>query len=80
VVFEEDASEFIIALTGRKRRKLVDIAYAIAEKSICGGAGLCFAGRRWKAYRPHCDGGLRDKYWVDAPVKRIVVLEIEREE
>ena len=32
VVFEEEASEFIIALSTRRRRRLMDICYAIASE------------------------------------------------
>jgi hypothetical protein len=79
VVFEEEASEFIIAQTGRKRRKLSDIAYAIAESP--------FAEPDYVL--PDADGrpiahvateGYVISYWVDASVKRIVIVEIERAE
>ena len=79
VVFEEEASEFIIAQTGRKRRKLADIAYAIAESPYSEPDYVL----------PDADGrqishvateGYVISYWVDAPVKRIVIVEIERDE
>jgi hypothetical protein len=78
VVYEEEASEFIIAQAGRKRRKLADIAYAIAESP--------FAEPDYVL--PDADGrpiahvateGYVISYWVDAAVKRVVVIEIERE-
>jgi hypothetical protein len=79
VVFEEDASEFIVGQAGRKRRKIMDIAYAIARSP--------FAEPDYVL--PDADGrsiahvateGLVISYWVDAPVKRVVIVEIEREE
>lgn len=79
VVYEEEASEFIFAQAGRKRRKLADIAYAIAESP--------FAEPDYVL--PDADGrpiahvateGYVISYWVDAPVKRVVILEIERED
>ena len=79
VVFEEEASEFIIAQAGRKRRKLAHIAYTIAESP--------FAEPDYVL--PDADGrqiahvateGYVISYWVDAPVKRVVIVEIEREE
>ena len=79
VVYEEEACEFIFAQAGRKRRKLVDIAYAIAESP--------FAEPDYTL--PDADGrpiahiateGYVISYWVDAPVKRVVIVEIEREE
>jgi hypothetical protein len=79
VVYEEEAGEFIFAQRGRKRRKLADIAYAIAE--------VPFAEPDYVL--PDADGrpishiateGYVISYWVDAPVKRIVIVEIEREE
>ncbi len=78
VVYEEEASKFIIAQSGRRRRKLADIAYAIAESP--------FAEPDYVL--PDADGrpighvateGYVISYWVDAPVKRIVIVEIERE-
>lgn len=80
VVYEEGASEFIIACPGRRlRRKLADIAYAIAASP--------FADPDYVL--PDSDGrkiahvateGFVFSYWVDAPVKRIVIVEIERDE
>lgn len=79
VVFEEGASEFIIAQSGKKRRKLADIAYSIAQSP--------FAEPDYVL--PDEDGhpiahvateGHVISYWVDASVKRVVIVEIEREE
>lgn len=79
VVFEEEASEFIIAQARRRRRKLADIAYTIAESP--------FAEPDYVL--PDADGrpiahvateGYVISYWIDAPVKRVVIVEIEREE
>jgi hypothetical protein len=78
VVYEEEASEFIIAQGKRKRRKLADICYAIAAHP--------FAEPDYTL--PDAEGrpishveteGYVVSYWVDAPVKRIVVIEIESE-
>ena len=72
-MYEEEASEFIIAQTGRKRRKLADIAYAIARSP--------FAEPDYVL--PDADGrpiGHVISYWVDGSVKRVVIVEIEREE
>jgi len=79
VVFEEGASEFVIAQSARRRRKLLDITYVIAKRP--------FADPDYVV--PDIDGrliahvgteGYVISYWVDAPVKRIVEVEIEREE
>jgi hypothetical protein len=79
VVFEEEASEFLVGQTKRRRRKLLDIAYAIADSP--------FAEPDYSS--PDADGrdiahvtteGYVIGYWVDAPVKRVVIVEIEREE
>ena len=76
VVYEEEASEFVMAQSKRKRRKLADICYAIAA--------VPFADPDYVL--PDADGrsishveteGYVVSYWVDAPVKRIVVVEIE---
>lgn len=34
IVLEEEASEFVICQSGRKQRKLLDIAYAIARSPL----------------------------------------------
>ena len=78
VVFEEEASEFLIAQPAAKRRKLLDIAYAIARNPY----GLP------DYVLPDIDGRMVShisterhviSYWIDDAVKRIVILEIERE-
>ena len=78
-VFEEEASEFLIAQTNRKRRKLLDITYAIAESP--------FANPDYSL--PDADDrdvdhvateGYVVSYWVDAPVERVVIVETEFEE
>lgn len=79
VVFEEEASEFLIAQTKRKCRKLLDIAYAIADSpfaepdySLTDSDGRSI---------PHITTeGYVIGYWVDAAVKRIVIVEIELDE
>ena len=79
VVFEEEASEFIISQGPRKRRRLADICYAIAESP--------FAEPDYKSNdsdsRSVCHiltEGYAVTYWIDAPIKRIVIVEIERAE
>jgi len=78
VVYEEEVGEFIVAQGKRRRRKLMDICYAIAEQP--------FAEPDYVL--PDADGrpilhvateGYVVSYWVDAPVKRGVIVEIERE-
>ena len=76
VVFEEEASEFLIAQTKRKRRKLLDISYAIADSpladpdySLPDGDGRDIAHVATEGYVI--------SYWVDTPVKRVVIVEIE---
>lgn len=79
VVYDEAASEFVVAQSKRGRRKILDIGYAIAERP--------FAGPDYVL--PDADGrpichveteGYIFSYWVDSPAKRIVVLEIEYDE
>jgi mRNA-degrading endonuclease RelE of RelBE toxin-antitoxin system len=79
VVFEEEASEFVVAQSKRVRRKLLDITYAVAASP--------FAEPDYVL--PDADGrnishvateGYVLSYWIDAPVKRVVVVEIERED
>ncbi|EIP96912.1 hypothetical protein OpiT1DRAFT_01339 [Opitutaceae bacterium TAV1] len=78
VVFEEEAGGFIFALPKRKGRKLLDIAYAIADNPFSNSDYIL----------PDADGrnishvsteGYIISYWTDAPAKRIVIVEIEEE-
>jgi hypothetical protein len=76
VVFEEEATEFIFSLPKRKGRKILAIGYAIANHP--------FANPDYAL--PDADGrtisnimteGYMLSYWVDAPMKQIVIIEIE---
>jgi hypothetical protein len=79
VVFEEEASEFIIAQAGRKRRKLTDIAYAIAQRPFSE-PDYVLPDAEGRSIAHIATEGYVLSYWVDASVKRVVIVEIEREE
>ena len=79
VVFEEGASEYIIAQPGRKRRRLADIAYAIARSPFAD-PDYVLPDEDGRPIAHVATEGYVISYWVDAPVKRIVVVEIERDE
>jgi hypothetical protein len=79
VVYEEEASEFIIALTGQKRRKLADITYTIAERPFAEPDYVLIDADGRPVAHVSTEGYVIS-YWVDAPVKRVVIVEIEREE
>lgn len=79
LVFEEQAGEFILTQPKRRQRKLMDICYAVAADP--------FASPDYNL--PDADGrvvshvlteGYLIGYWVDYPVKRVVIAEIEAEE
>lgn len=78
-VFEEEASEFLIAQTKRKQRKLLDIAYAIADSPFAE-PDYSLPDAEGRQIAHVATEGYVIGYWVDAPVKRVVVVEIEREE
>ena len=78
-MFEEGASEFIIAQTGRKRRKLADIAYSIAQSPYAE-PDYALPDEDGRSIAHVATEGYVISYWVDAPVKRVVIVEIEREE
>jgi len=79
VVYEEEACEFILAQVGRKRRKLADIAYVIAESPFAEPDYVLPDGDGRPIAHVATEGYVVS-YWVDAPVKRIVIVEIERED
>ena len=76
VVFEEEASEFIITQGKRKRRKLADICYTIAAHPFAE-PDYVLPDAEGRSISHVETEGYVVSYWVDAPVKRIVVVEIE---
>lgn len=76
VVFDEEASEFIIAQGTRKRRKLADICYAIAAHPFADPDYVLGDADGRPISHVETEGYVIS-YWVDAFVKRIVVVEIE---
>ena len=79
VVYEEGASEFIVAQTKRRRRKLLDIGYAIAERPFAEPDYVLPDAEGHTVGHVETEGYVFS-YWIDAPRKRIVVVEIERGE
>lgn len=78
VVFGEEASEFVVAQTKRLRRKLLDIAYAVAESPLAE-PDYVLPDAEGRAISHVTTEGYVVSYWVDAPVKRVVIVEIERD-
>ena len=79
VVFEEEASEFVLTRSKRQQRRLMDICYAIANPPSA----------KADFQLPDADGrpvsqvateGFLVSYWVDSFSKRVVIAEIELEE
>ena len=79
LIFEEEAGEYILAQTKRRQRRLMDICYSIAADPLASPDYVL----------PDADGrpvshvlteGYLIGYWIDAPVKRVVIAEIEAEE
>ncbi|HVS51982.1 MAG TPA: hypothetical protein VHD62_06460 [Opitutaceae bacterium] len=79
VVYEEEAGEFVFAQPRRKIRKLADIAYAIAENPFAE-PDYVLPDADGRAIAHVATEGYVISYWVDAPVKRVVIVEIERDE
>lgn len=78
VVFEEEASEFLVSQGKKNRRKLLDITYLIAESPFADPDYLLPDGDGRSIAHISTEGYVIS-YWIDAPVKRVVVVEIERE-
>ena len=79
VVFEEEASEFVVAQTKRRRRKLLDMAYAVAASPFAEPDYLLPDAEGRMISHVTTEGYVLS-YWVDAPVKRVVIVESERED
>ena len=76
VLFEEEAGEFLLALPRRKARRLLDIVYTIADTPFLNPDYIL----------PDADGrsishvmteGYLITYWIDAPMHRLVIVELE---
>jgi len=79
VVFEEEASEFILAQVTRKRRRLMDICYAIAALPLAQ-PDFQLPDAEGRPISHVATEGYLVSYWVDVRVKRVVIAEIEVEE
>lgn len=79
LIFEEEAGEFILAQSRKRQRRLVDICYIIASDPFAiPDYVLSDAGGREISHV--LTEGYLIGYWVDFPVKRVVIAEIEAEE
>ncbi len=78
VVFEEEASEFVVAQSKRVRRKLLDITYVVAANPFAEPDYVLMDADGRNISHVATEGFVLS-YWIDAPVKRVVVVEIERE-
>ena len=76
VVFEEEAAEFLAALTRRKSRRLLDIARTLADHPF-GSPDYVLPDADGRDIFHVLTEGYVISYWVDAPVKRVVIVEIE---
>ena len=76
VIFEEEAAEFLAALTKRRARRLLDITYALADSPFAP-PDYHLPDIEGRAISHVVTEGYVISYWVDAPVKRVVVVEIE---
>ncbi|MEO6003796.1 MAG: hypothetical protein ABIZ04_09975 [Opitutus sp.] len=79
VIFEEEASEFIVAQAKRQRRRLMDICYAIADRPFSR-PDFVLSDADGRMISHVATEGYLVSYWVDAPVKRVVIAEVELEE
>ena len=76
VIFEEAAAEFILAQSKRWRRRLMDICYAIADDPFTE-IGFVLKDADGRDISHISTEGYLVSYWTDAPVKRVVIVEIE---
>ncbi len=79
VVFEEEASEFLVGQSKKRRRKLLDITYVIAASPFVE-PDYTLPDEDGRHIAHVSTEGYVISYWIDAPVKRVVITEIEREE
>ena len=79
VVYEEDASEFIFAQGKAKGRQLLDICHTIGEYPFAE-ADYILPDEDGRPIAHVSTEGYVIGYWVEMAVKRVVIIEIEREE
>jgi len=77
-VFEEEAAEYILAQTKRRRRRLMDLCYVIADDPLAKPDYILNDADGRPISHVSTDGYLVS-YWVDERVKRVVIAEIEEE-
>ncbi|MCX6952741.1 MAG: hypothetical protein NTV51_11335 [Verrucomicrobia bacterium] len=78
VVFEEEASEFVVAQTKRLRRKILDITYAVAASPFAE-SDYVLPDAEGRSISHVITEGYVISYWTDAPAKRVVIVEIEHD-
>ena len=79
LIFEEDAGEYILAQTKRRQRRLMDICYTLAAEPFAVPDYILPDANGRDVSHVLTEGYLIG-YWVDFPVKRVVIAEIEAEE
>lgn len=75
LIFEEDASEFILAQSKRRQRRLMDICYAIARHPSTK-ADFILPDTDGRPVSHIATEGFLLGYWVDPFSKRVVIAEI----
>jgi hypothetical protein len=78
-IFELEAAEFILAQTKRRKRRLMDLCYAIAADPYAKPDFVLNDADGRPISHVSTDGYLLS-YWVDERVKRVVIAEIEEVE
>ena len=76
VLFEEEAGEFLVSMPKRKARRLLDIIYVIADSPFMN-PDYILLDADGRSISHVMTGGYLITYWIDAPMHRMVVVEVE---
>ncbi len=78
-IFELEAAEFILTRSKRRKRRLMNLCYAIADDPYAKPDFVLNDADGRPISHVSADGFLFS-YWVDERVKRVVIAEIEEQE
>jgi len=76
VLFEEEAGEFLVSIPKRKARRLLDVIYVIADSPFMN-PDYILPDAEGRSISHIMTEGYLITYWIDAPMHRLVVVELE---
>ena len=79
LIFEEEVGEYIFSQSKKRQRRLLNICYAIAADPSAT-VDYVLSDAEGRSVSHVLTEGYLIGYWIDYPVKRVVIAEIEEED